>query len=56
MYQIFKKVVDQNEYWTLVEEMQDDLALVQRIAELRLDGSEYVAEKRDGCFSSVLEV
>jgi hypothetical protein len=55
MYQIFKKVVDENEYWTLVEEMQDDLVLAQRLLELRQDGNEYVAEKRDGCFSSVLE-
>ena len=56
MIQIFKKVVDENEYWTLVEEMQDDLTLAQRLLELREDGNEYIAEKRDGCFSSVLGV
>lgn len=56
MYQIFKKVVDENEYWILVEEMSDDLALAARITELRQDGHEYIAEKRDGCFSSILEV
>lgn len=56
MIQIFKKVVDENEYWTLVEEMQDDLTLAQRLLELRQDGNEYIAEKRDGYFSSVLGV
>ncbi len=56
MIQIFKKVVDENEYWTLVEEMQDDLALAQRLLELRQDGNQYRAEKRDGGFSSVLGV
>ena len=40
--------------WELVEEMQDDLALAQRLSELRLDGSEYRAEKRDGGFAAVL--
>lgn len=42
--------------WELVEEMQDDLALAQRINELRQDGGEYRAEKRNGGFASVLEV
>ena len=41
--------------WELVEEMQDDLALAQRLSELRLDGYEYRAEKRDGGFATVLE-
>lgn len=44
------------ESWELVEELQDDLALAQRINELRQDGGEYRAEKRSGGFSSVLEV
>jgi len=44
------------ESWELVEEMQDDLALAQRINELRQDGGEYRSEKRSGGFSSVLEV
>lgn len=43
------------ESWELVEELQDDLALAQRLSELRLDGSEYRAEKRDGGFATVLE-
>lgn len=44
------------ESWELVEEMQDDLALAQRLNELRQDGREYRAEKRNGGFASVLEV
>lgn len=56
MIQIFKKVIDQNEYWTLVDELSDDLALAQRMMELRQDGEEYRAEKKDGCFHSILEV
>lgn len=44
------------ESWELVEEMQDDLALAQRLNELRQDGGEYRAEKRNGGLSSVLEV
>ena len=46
----------ENNSWQLIEEMQDDLALAQRIGELRQDGGEYRAEKRDGGFASVLEV
>lgn len=41
--------------WELVEELQDDLALAQRLSELRISGDEYRAEKRDGGFSAVLE-
>jgi hypothetical protein len=41
--------------WELVEELQDDLALAQRLSDLRSDGKEYRAEKRDGGFASVLE-
>lgn len=44
-----------NDSWELVEEMQDDLALAQRLNELRQDGGEYRAEKRSGGFSSILE-
>lgn len=45
-----------NDSWEMVEEMGDDLALAQRLAELRQDGNEYRAEKRDGGFASVLEI
>jgi hypothetical protein len=44
MIKIFKKINDQNEYWTLIEELSDDLALAQRMAELSQDGNEYRAE------------
>lgn len=54
MFSIWKKINEES--WELVEELQDDLALAQRISELRLDGIEYRAEKRDGGFASVLEV
>jgi hypothetical protein len=45
-----------NDSWEIVEEMEDDLALAQRLIELRQDGNIYRAEKRTGGFSSVLEV
>lgn len=54
MIQIFKKVDEMN--WQLIEEMQDDLALAQRLLDLRKDGSEYRAEKKDGSVSSILDV
>lgn len=54
MISIWKKIDDEN--WEFVEEMEDDLALAQRMIDLRLDGEEYKAEKRDGGFASVLEV
>ena len=44
-----------NDSWEYVEEMEDDLALAARMIELRLDGKEYRAEKRDGGFATVLE-
>jgi hypothetical protein len=40
--------------WELVEELQGDL--VQRLAELRADGNEYRAEKRDDFGATILEV
>lgn len=52
MITIWKMV---NDAWELVEEMQDDLALAQRLIDLRQDGLEYRAEKRDGSFATVLE-
>lgn len=54
MFSIWKKV--SMESWELIEEMQDDLALAQRLSELRVDGYEYRAERRDGASASVLEV
>lgn len=54
MITIWKKADDEN--WQLVEEMEDDLALAQRMIDLRQDGNEYRAEKRDGAFSSILGV
>lgn len=42
--------------WELIEEMEDDLILADRMIQLRQDGNEYRAEKRDGGFASVLEV
>lgn len=54
MIQIFKKIDDIN--YQLIEEMQDDLALAQRLIDLRMDGSEYRAEKKDGSVSSILDV
>lgn len=45
----------ENDSWQLVEELQDDLTLAQRINELRQGGGEYRAEERHGGFASVLE-
>ena len=53
MIQIFKKIDENN--FQLVEEMQDDLALAQRLIDLRKDGSEYRAEKKEGSTSTVLQ-
>lgn len=46
----------ENNSWVLIEELSDDLALADRINQLRQDGGEYRAEKREGGFASVLEV
>jgi hypothetical protein len=40
--------------WQIVEEMEDDLALAQRLEELRNNGGQYRAEKRTGGFASIL--
>lgn len=44
-----------NEAWELVEELQDDLALAQRLLELRADGQEYRAESKTFAGSQILE-
>jgi hypothetical protein len=54
MFTIWKKVSDES--WEFVEEIQDYLAIPQRLIDLRLDGNEYRVEKKDGGFSTVLEV
>jgi hypothetical protein len=58
MFQVFKKKTDSNdnESWELVESMEDDLALAQRLIDLRIDGSEYRAEKKEGSTSTILEL
>lgn len=53
MITLWKKADEMN--WQLIEEMEDDLALADRLIQLRQDGNEYRAEKRDGGFASVLE-
>ena len=54
MFTVWKQI--STDSWELVEELSDDLALSERINELRADGGEYRAEKRDGGFATVLEV
>jgi len=54
MITIWKKADENN--WQLIEEMQDDLALAQRLIDLRKDGSEYQAEERKGSESRILDV
>jgi hypothetical protein len=44
-----------NDAWELVEELQDDLALAQRLSELRADGQEYRAEAKTFSGSRILE-
>jgi hypothetical protein len=47
---------ESDESWTLIEELEDDLALVGRLQELRIDGSVYIVEKRDGFISTILDL
>jgi hypothetical protein len=54
MFSIWKKVSDES--WEYVEDCIEESALYPRLEELRLDGNEYRAEKRDGGFSTVLGV
>jgi len=46
----------ESDMWVLIEEMQDDLALAQRLAELRQDGFEYRAELQTISGSEILGV
>lgn len=52
MFSIWKMVNESS--WELVEELQDDLALAQRLSDLRSDGQEYRAEKRIESQSEIL--
>jgi hypothetical protein len=54
MFTIWKKVSDES--WEYVEDCSEESAVYPRLEQLRLDGNEYRAEKRDGGFSSVLGV
>lgn len=53
MFTIWKQV--SHESWELVEELHDDLALAQRLSDLRLDGNTYRAEAKDAFGSRILE-
>jgi hypothetical protein len=57
MVKIFKKESDENgnHSFILVEELQDDLALAQRLMDLRADGGEYHAEIKENAFIRILE-
>ena len=52
-FQIFTKLNEES--WKLVEECEDDLVLADRLLQLRKDGKEYRAEKRDGFFATILD-
>ena len=54
MISIWKKISEDS--WEIVEDIQDENILTQRLSDLRQDGNEYRAEKRNGGFASVLEV
>jgi hypothetical protein len=54
MFSIWKKVSEES--WEYVEDCIEESAVYPRLEQLRLDGNEYRAEKRDGGFSAVLEV
>jgi hypothetical protein len=54
MFSIWKKVSEES--WEYMEDCIEESALYPRLEELRLDGNEYRAEKRDGGFSTVLGV
>jgi hypothetical protein len=52
MITIWKKINEES--WQLVEELDEELNLSQRLSQLRQDESEYRAEKNDGGFATVL--
>lgn len=52
MITIWKRI-DENT-WELVEELQDDLALAQRLSELRGNGLEYRAERKTCLGSEII--
>lgn len=54
MITVWKKVSDVS--WELVEEMADELLLAQRLEELRVDGSEYRAERKLPVGSCILDI
>ena len=54
MITIWKKVNENS--WELIEELQDDTTLLQRLADLRLDGQEYRAEQQLSIGSTILSV
>lgn len=53
MISIWKQISENS--WELVEELQDDLALAQRLAELRAGGDQYRAEKKNALGSEILD-
>lgn len=53
MITIWKQVTPES--WELVEELQDDLALAQRILELRAQGEQARAEKKNELGSEILD-
>lgn len=53
MISIWKLTADS---WEFVEEVLDENTLTQRLSDLRQDGNEYRAEKRDGGLASILGV
>lgn len=57
MIKIFQRHEDEhgNISFVLVEELQDDAALAQRLAELRADGGEFHAEIKEGAFIRIME-
>lgn len=54
MFTIWKKVSDES--WEYLEDCTEESAVYPRLEELRLDGNEYRAEKRNGGFATVLGV
>ena len=54
MFSIWKKVSDES--WEYLEDCIEESEVYPRLEQLRLDGNEYRAEKRDGSFATVLGV
>ena len=48
--------MQEDDSWILIEELQDDLVLADRLSQLRMDDEIYRAEAKDGFISKILDL